>query len=361
MVGNAINIAGQGFYFITSYTNASNVVVDRALGTFSGASWRLGGGWSDFVTNTTSAGPLVPGNIIYILGGAAPSYASPDYAVSYFTPVSGAPDLGLIQFVGDPNTPISNGYGGLPLINSTYGIIFYQSQYYAVRNLYIFAGSTTGGGIVQSYVGPAFITGVVYDENGWDQSLTGLTGPCHVINCEIFSSIPARAGYTFPGINCGPYGTRIINCNIHNCLGVGVVLTWIGSIHNSIIAKNGGSGIVFQGDGSTGWLTAVFNCTIDGNGGHGIEIGVGNSNNQSLLAQTAIVGNIISNHTGVSKAGIAVTTNLAVQNDLCKAMVDFNSFYNNAVNCSGISAGAHDVALPSDPYVAQSTQNYKLK
>ena len=87
MVGNAIKIAGQGFYFVTAFTNASNVVVDRTLGTFSSASWSLGGGWADYFTNTTSAGPLVAGNWCLILGSGIPDPSS--YTFDYLAVASG--------------------------------------------------------------------------------------------------------------------------------------------------------------------------------------------------------------------------------------------------------------------------------
>lgn len=43
ILGNIINISGQGFYCVTAFTNASTVTVDRALGTFSNGTGNVGG------------------------------------------------------------------------------------------------------------------------------------------------------------------------------------------------------------------------------------------------------------------------------------------------------------------------------
>src|SRR5277367_6296433 len=69
MVGNALWIAsGTGFtvgaYFVITFNSSTSVVLDRSPGTGSAAHWALGGGWADPATNTSSTGPLVPGNVV---------------------------------------------------------------------------------------------------------------------------------------------------------------------------------------------------------------------------------------------------------------------------------------------------------
>jgi hypothetical protein len=123
---------------------------------------------------------------------------------------------------------------------------------------------------------------------------------------------------------------------------------------NCIIAKNGGDGVYTAGNY---WGNLIANNTIDGNAGHGINI-----TDVSTLPVTTIMGNLITNHTGVGKAGLAVTTpSTLVQIDRTKAVMEYNSFYNNTTTYLGVSPNLHDVVLSSDPYVGQSTQNYKLK
>jgi hypothetical protein len=63
MLGNMINIAGQGVYCIVGYTNSGHVTLDRASGTFSAASGVVGGA---FATPGYACGLAVQQNIIYL-------------------------------------------------------------------------------------------------------------------------------------------------------------------------------------------------------------------------------------------------------------------------------------------------------
>lgn len=66
ILGNVINISGQGFYCVTGYTNTATVTVDRALGTFSGATGYVGGG---LATPGAALTPSVDYNDIYLKSG----------------------------------------------------------------------------------------------------------------------------------------------------------------------------------------------------------------------------------------------------------------------------------------------------
>jgi hypothetical protein len=360
MVGNAINIAGQGFYFVTAFTDASNVVVDRALGTFSGASWQLGGAWADFWTNTTSIGPLVPGNTIYLLGSGIPNYSSYVYDYqppAYFSSVAGDNTNGLVTYATDPATPgydgttsgsmaciLCNALGGAP------GLLFYGTSYLKISLLWLVSGGNWGTTIQCDFT---IVYRCVYDQNGWDTCIGHINGS--VTSCEVFSSVTQRVGNSNGGIAAGNNpGSMIENCNIHDCIGPGVVVSSGMALINCIIAKNGGDGVYTAGNY---WGNLIANNTIDGNAGHGINI-----TDRETLSITTIMGNLITNHTGVGKAGLAVTApSTLVQIDRIKAMMDYNSFYNNTTTYLSVSPNPHDVVLSSDPYVGQSTQNYKLK
>lgn len=66
MLGNVVNIAGQGFYCITGFTDTQHVVVDRALGTFTLATGVVGGALlSPAIPETV----VVPGNNVNYLQG----------------------------------------------------------------------------------------------------------------------------------------------------------------------------------------------------------------------------------------------------------------------------------------------------
>jgi hypothetical protein len=67
MRGNVINIVGQGFYCITAFTSSSAVTVDRALGTFSTTSGKVGG---PVASPGMIGGVVVAGNTAYIQSGS---------------------------------------------------------------------------------------------------------------------------------------------------------------------------------------------------------------------------------------------------------------------------------------------------
>jgi hypothetical protein len=141
-------------------------------------------------------------------------------------------------------------------------------------------------------------------------------------------------------------------CNIHDCIGPGVYNAGGGQVANNIIAKCGGYGIEIAGADA---VQNILNNTIDGNAGGGIII-----TTQAALATTSVFNNIISNHTAAGTYGISVSAGTVAANDMIKPLVDYNSFYNNTTNYSGLSAGAHDTAPGTTPYVASSTENYTL-
>jgi hypothetical protein len=364
MIGNAVYITGSGqttgWYFVTAFTSSSVVTLDRSPGTGTLATWHLGGGWADFWTNTTSSGPGVPGNIVYILGGASPSYGAPDYSPStFFTPVNGSTTSGNFSFIGDPNTPSGNGYSGLPLIQ-TQGLLFYNSSALVLKNLFIVAGSSSFGYIV-STTGPSYFIGFILDQNGYDISLIS-NGTFHAISCEVYSSQNKRttnANYAFV---TGAFGSDVVGCNIHDCIGPAISLANIGGVTGNIIAKCGGTGINIAFSGSN-YQQNVKNNTIDGNLGSGIVFAT-----QEALQLTTCLNNIISNHTQSGTYGMTVSAGTTAANNLVKGFVDYNTFYNNTTDLNSIGYGAHDTSnsgsapnlISATPYVASSTENYTL-
>ncbi len=86
LLGNTIQIAGQGVYCIVGFTSTSIVTVDRNLGTFATTTGYVGGG---FATMGKAGSVKVPGNTIYIKQGT--------YTYSNTANVAG----GKLQFAGD--------------------------------------------------------------------------------------------------------------------------------------------------------------------------------------------------------------------------------------------------------------------
>lgn len=355
MVGNAMWItsaggATAGPYFITAYTSSSVVTLDRTPGTtITGMHWAVGGGWADFTTNTTAN--IVPGNIIYILGGASPSYGSPDYTIStYHTLVSGNATAGNISIFGDPGTPSTNGYGGYPLIK-LYAALLYNCGYFNISSLFMFLGANAPNGTIFVTMVAVEIRNVVLDQNGYDG---GMGAFASATNIEVFSSVGKRGTNANYGLVITYYSAST-GCNIHDCIGPAVSMTYSSKMTGSIIAKNGGAGVTISGS-SAGFIIDVTGNTIDGNSGSAIVLSA-----QVDVLCSRILNNIISNHTTGGTYGITVSAGTQLANDLVKTvMVDYNTFYNNTTNYNAISPSAHDTVLSSSPYVAQSTENYTL-
>jgi hypothetical protein len=356
MVGNAINISGQGFYFITAFTNASNVVVDRALGTFSGASWSIGGGWADFWTNEAV---YVAGNTIYVLGSGTPNPSSYTYDYTWNTassPPNGSNSSGgQIFLLNDPSTP---GYksppdttGGMPCIKSTQNQNWSGPSYYYVAGLYFVAATSIGNAFI-SPGGPFTVEGCVCDQFGLN---VNFTTNCNVIACEVFSSVNGSGSVAaIVAVNNG----IIIDCNIHDTTNFGIDCTNANVLVKScIIAKCAGNGILLNSSPNS----KIINNTIDGNASNGIENSTSSSGEiKNTLITCTVFNNIISNHTGVGAYGIKQDAGSASSNAPFMLFWDYNVFYNNTANYQNMNAGVHDTALVTTPYVASSTENYTL-
>lgn len=365
VIGNGIRVAGTGitttFTFVTAVPSATTLTLQTSPGTTGTAvSYNLGGGWADPFTNTTTTGPIVPGNITYILGSGTPNPAS--YVYDYTWPNSsvstaaGNNSAGYTHFKNDPNTP---GYktppdttGGMPTIkmsgnSSGWGVVTSRFE-----GLWFINGFDNSNGFITDSSGSANLElyACVVDALGCqDRQIGAYNGQCMYIACEFFNSAASIGGTysNFLWVN-GNSPSFIVSCNFHDLLsGMGGGNVFI-IISNCIIAKNAGNGLDFGGP------CHVMNNTIDGNSGHGISLSA-----SSIDRQTIVTNNIISNHTTAGKFGLNVTGTTAT-NDLLKALIDFNVFYNNTSNYSGISAGAHDTALVVTPYAGSATENYQL-
>lgn len=355
MVGNTLWLASGtngtvGVYVIQSIASPTSVVLDRNCSTaaMANGAWKIGGAWADFWTNTTAN--IVAGNTVYILGGGSPSYGSPDYAPStYFTPVSGSSTAGNVGFVGDPTTPATNGFRGYPLISSPGGLLFYTGVELFWKNLWIFAVSAANGSF-GSLNSQGYAVDCVFDQNGYDITIVNIRS---MYGCEVYSSIAKRSTNILNAVSTNQYGGEIKECNIHNCIGPGINLSSFAKVVNSIIAKNGGTGISVSG--SAGQLQGISNCTIDANTGSGINFAT-----QVALQVTMCLNNIISNHTTGGTYGITVGAGTLAQNNRVKCMIDYNMFYNNTTNYNAVGAGAHDVTGGANPFVDQPNGDYTL-
>jgi hypothetical protein len=364
LIGNAIRLNGSGitgsFYtFIIAVPTGTTLTLQTSPGTSAtGVTYSIGGGWSDFWTNTTAAlAIVVPGNIIYILGSGTPNPSSYvyDYTAVSFLSAIGDTTNGRIVYANDPSTP---GYkappdttGGMPVIKAPTNVFNntgFTSDYIEMQGLWFVANSSSGQLVNQnSYY--SFL-GCVLDQFGQDYGLVGSN--CSVIQvagCEVYSSVAAGAGI----VTAVPLNSGIIaGCNIHDTIAAGVSGGTV-TIASNIIAKCNGDGIIIGLGSATS--VSVFGNTVDGNAGHGINL-----NSATPIVSTAVFNNIFSNHVGSGKAGLRCGSGTAAANVRIAGFIDYNSFYNNTANYSAFNASPHDTALSVTPYVNSATENYSL-
>ena len=357
-VGNAVWIAsGTGFtvgaYFITSIVSGK-WRLDRspaAVGTAGGA-WKVGGAWADPWTNLNNANAVgakpVPGNAVYIQGSGADNPATPDYTrTSYVTVASGDTTNGWVKLIG---------VNGRPKLQSN-GLQYYTNSYVWFENLYLCCNGNSNNtlGLLSGSGGGIIVKNCVIDQSG--QDICGVTGTARLINSEIFSSSAAGTHTQF-GWSASGIGSCAINCNIHDCIGVGVAFGGSASITmlGTIVAKCASDGISISNITGPDFQHIV-NCTIDGNLGNGVTIA-----NAASAGYVDMANTIISNHSQSGKYGIGVIGGTAATTDRIKGFIDYNTFYGNTNgDVSGVGYGAHDThGLSSNPYVASSTENYTL-
>lgn len=356
MVGNAIWIATGGgtvgAYFVTGYTSASTVTIDRAPGTVTSGSWKLGGAWANPWTNTTAN--IVPGNKVYIRGAGSNYPGTNDYTTTGFVgPVSGDTTNGYVRFIGENGRPRLQGNG----------LMFYNFSFVWFENLYITTSGTNANdnGMISSAVGQdaqrSVIYNCIFDQNGYDIGAAGGSSnkfSGHIEGCEIFSSVAPRGTQTYPAIYLGPYACAAVNNNIHDTNSYGIYLKSMANIVGNVIANCRLDGIVTQFE-NAGWLGLISGNTFSGNGGSG-GITIANIGN---LAGLNITNNIFANHTGVGQAGITYSgggTNAT--NDRIAGLIVGNAFYNNTAHTSGFDVPAGNTSGTDPQFISLTNENF---
>lgn len=374
MVGNLIQVASQGYYWISAFTNSNTVSVVNATGTtatsFSAASGKIGGAFAGLVNLAAGGGaglagptlssPLGAGNPINLrsqfnVDNPATSQIDWDYSAGYYTWASGDTTGGRIRFVG---------YNGRPNIKTS-GLLFYtggSTQNFEINGLGFVAAA--GGGFLNfSITGQSSTnqnqdqTSVInchYDANG--QDVFGFGGSGLISGNKLFNTGGGATGGTYPALQTDEYDSDINGNYVNGWRGPGLVLNGDGggSVSRNVIANCGGDGVVFlSGAGSRIGYTLEFN-TIDGNTGHGINLKTGAS-----LLQTSIRNNILANHVGTGKAAINVTDNAAALNGRINgSRVDYNDVYNNSTaGYINLPSGAHDITA-NPTYANTSSGDY---
>ena len=357
MVGMAIFLASgtgttPGTYFITAVASGISLTLDRASGTYTAGVYKIGGAWANV---QTFANPVISGNTCYVrgIGNASGTPGTPDYTHATANIGAGAPNSGYARVIGE---------NGMPGLKGSSNTVATFSPGMEISNLY-FIGAATGSTsvVIGSGTSGDVYIGCKFDQNGFDQTLfSGSSSASRFINCEFLNSgsapAAANAAVTITSGSIGFY-----NCNAHD-----LTSTFLGAtgdaacsgveILNSIIASCGADSISIASPGaSSNSFVTISGNTIDGGTGNGIVFSRFNS-----LAGAIVTNNIFSNITGAGKFAIDNTGNTQVDADKLKLLIDYNAFYNNTANYNAITAGTHDTALVTSPYVAQSTENYTL-
>ncbi len=348
MLGNAVNVPGQGYYWITARTSNSVVTVTPGTGattSFTTQPGKVGGalrnpsafstGASGSITPGTAT-PLVPGNQINIRASGSGSVGSPDYSQTGY---NGLPDgdttSGHITWVAYNGVPyyVSNGVilGG-PDINyhKWYNI------YFACNGTSNLAGNT---GLFPNVREMSFFGCTIDGNNQTGATAVGSarSGSLIFVNCDIVGGGTSSSH----GLYLNNYATVIKNCKVHGWGGYGIyetVNTAYTQVSNSAVYLNTGGGIRLLTDNNI--MASVDGCTIDRNGGDGINI-------PSTLAAiwTRILNNNITTNGGY---GINIAAGTAAANTAAIAYEDYNNFGSGAtLNTSGqtnnLTMGAHDI------------------
>lgn len=355
MIGNALRIssgtgATVGYYFITGCTDTNTITVDRVSGTYTDGVGRVGGAAANltaaiFQAGNSTGNKAAEGNIIYIRGAGSNSPSSADYTMTtYVTPPNGGTTSGRVRILGE---------NGRPYITVN-GMLIYNNTYFSFENFVVKCTGTNGGGAVLNIGGGSRVRNCKFlmGNQNYPAIKTNVTTSLstYIQDVEIDgeSSSAASSGQ---GILCGSYQTTIDGCHIHDCRDIGVKSNNTAAgirIFDSVIKSNRSDGVNCTGNqGYQGNL--VIRNVIRDNLGHGINIAT-----SAALIEAVIKNNLITGHNQASKNGINIAAGTAALNDALAQIIDYNAFYNNTANYSGISAGAHDVVLSADPYVSSS-------
>lgn len=349
MVGNAIKISSgtnavTGYYWITAYVSASQVTVDRTpatAGAMSGGGGRVGGAALN-LGSVLSSGPVnypVGGNTVYMRGSGSDSPTSADYLIggNNYLPSGGSTGV-LVKIRGENGRPRLEGSGSASV----------SGTYYDIQGLMFVSGGA--GNLL--FLNNSVARGNVFNSNGYDCQLI-YADTCIITDNEFFAPLGSTAATSGNAALSARRSVLAYN-HLHDLSTISMQLDagYNGACTNNIVANGLLDGVLIVND-TYGFLT-VMNNTITGNGGHGINVAATNGG----IANIWIGGNLIANHVGSGKAGIAVA-GIQATNDASAFFLAANAFYNNASHVSGLtSIGTGSAVLGSNPFTSASTEDF---
>lgn len=348
MVGNAIFVNSL-WYWIASYTDANNVVLERS-DTFSGKSGRVGGASLTVpnVANSANAtyAKCVPGNKIYLRASGSGSTSSPDYTIGSggvtgrLTTVAGTTAAGFVQFLGENGMPYVKGNVDLPFLSCSYNLF---------NGIYFYCG--VSGSLAYFWSCSSItLSGCVVDLNGTNNGVSNGMATSNLIGNEFKGGVSAASAGQI-GIYLSGNGGCAVGNYVHDIGGVGMWFAsgWQTATRNVIRNAWGDTVSLANIEGPC----AIHNNTFDNGKAHGV-----NFTTQANVQYCNLFNNLITNFTGTGKYGIAVTGGATSLSDGLKTLIDYNLLYNCTGLYQNISAGAHD--LNADPKYVSST-DYRLQ
>ncbi len=352
MIGNAVNVPGQGYYWITARTSNSVVTVTPGTGattSFTTQPGKVGGALRNpsalangvgTVTAPGTASALAPGNQINLRASGSGSVGSPDYPqTGYGIWTNGNTTAGYIRWVAYNGTPYWVGNGLLFDGNPT-AFNWFQGIYFAATGT-----SNASFGIIADLVNCVMVSCTVDMNNQTGVHGIGLTGSNVYYNTFIGVEIVGGGSSSGSGMKISggsSYGQQLKNCKIHGCGGWGVSDTnsfGATTVDSCAIYGNVSGGVLFTATSAL-QQSMASGCTIDSNTGPGIQIA------STLTASICVILN--NNITTNGTYGVDVAAGSAAANTAAIAYEDYNNFGSGAtLNTSGayhnLTGGAHDI------------------
>lgn len=349
MVGNALHITAgtnftAGFYFITSFTSTTQVVVDRTPAAAAAGSLGTGnvGGALALPSQTTPV--IVGGNTIWVKSGT--------YTVAATTTPPAGSQGNEIIFAGynstrgdlDSVTDFSN-FPTIVVNNVSISCFNQTNGYSSIRN---FIGDPGSGGTK----GLRFVNSAGGNGNSIiNCKATGVfTSNGYTIGANAIVRNCLSTGISGNGFLVTGTGAMIINCVATACTAAGfnnnaaVSVAYIRCIsYNNTGATTDG----FVHTSTTG--DSFINCIAYNNGRDGFHFsGAGSADNSRML-----------NCITAKNAGWGVNSATTTWNSL--PQFDYTAYFSNTSGTTtGIPVGIHDIVLSVDPFTNAAGADFTL-
>ncbi len=348
-VGNAIHLESAsvgtpGYYFITVFTDASTVTIDRSTTITTGVG-KLCGPTKSFngQTTTTLAASLVGGNIVYVKNEAW------NEAVTLSASGTSSSSIlveGYNTTRGDAPTGTSRPTNARALAGAVAMTI--SGAFYQVNHLVVSAAGTNGWNFSGGNI-------VLWNVRATACGLAGFLSPggnVTLLQCE--ADLNGSIGVSVTTA----VGTVLYGCYVHNNVTSGVNTSNNGyvGIYNSIVTGNTSHGIsVSAGAPVLHVIGNTINCNSStGSCGASTVDGVNMAAGLVFNAGSIFLNNIFSNN---GRYGVNKVTPVGVNTNL---WLDYNNYFGNGTAArNNVPVGPHDLAL--DPsYANAAAGNYAI-